>query len=191
MQRLGLFGGSFNPVTWGHLLVARAALEELNLDRLFFIPAAQSPFKPGQQMASGDTRLRLLRLALAGQTDFDVDDQELRRGGISYTIDTLRNYSERFPGAELFYLVGGDHAASLPLWHRAPELARLAEFVILLRPGSAPPQIPPPFRGRILHGIPFAVSASMVRARLRAGLPVDGLVPDAVAEALGESRIYG
>ena len=96
-MKLGLFGGSFDPVHLGHLLVAQAAMEELGLDRLFFIPAAQSPFKPENQPASASVRLQWLRLALAGKTNCEVDDQEIRRGGISYTIDTLRDYAKRFP----------------------------------------------------------------------------------------------
>ena len=112
-MKLGIFGGSFDPVHLGHLLVAQAAIEELGLDRLFFIPTAQSPFKPDSQPAPASVRLQLLRLALAGRTDCEIDDQEIRRGGISYTVDTLRDYAKRFPGAKLFYLIGTDHVAKL------------------------------------------------------------------------------
>src|SRR4051794_17151291 len=101
-----MFGGSFDPVHLGHLLVAQAATEELSLDRLFFIPAAQSPFKPDRVPTAAAERLRLLRLALAGKPEFELDDREILRGGVSYTIDTAREYAVRFSGAELFYLVG-------------------------------------------------------------------------------------
>ena len=107
-MKLGLFGGSFDPVHLGHLLVAQAAREELGLDRVFFIPTATSPFKAAAQPAPAPERLRMLRLALAGETHCQVDDQEIRRGGISYSIETIRNYLQAYPGAELFYLVGGD-----------------------------------------------------------------------------------
>src|SRR5689334_296412 len=96
-EKIGLFGGSFNPVQLGHLLVAQAALEELGLSRLFFIPAAQSPFKPGDGLAPANLRLQMLRLALVGNTNCEIDEQELRRGGVSYTIDTVRDYRKRFP----------------------------------------------------------------------------------------------
>ena len=96
-ERIGLFGGSFDPVHLGHLLVAQAAREELDLARLFFIPAAQSPFKPDSQPTPAPERLRLLRLALAGKTWCEIDEQEIRRGGVSYTIDTVRDYAGRFP----------------------------------------------------------------------------------------------
>ena len=189
-MKLGIFGGSFDPVHLGHLLVAQAALEELGLDRLFFIPAAQSPFKPENQPASAAVRLQLLRLALAGQVDCEVDDQEIRRGGISYTVDTLRDFERRFHGAELFYLVGADNVAKLNEWREPAELARRAEFVAIPRPGGAPAMFPPPFRGRRLRGFPFAVSSSEIRLRVRAGLPLENLVPAAVAEAIRNYRYY-
>ena len=132
--KIGLFGGSFDPVHLGHLLVAQAAVEELGLDRLFFIPAAQSPFKPDSKPAPAAVRLQLLRLALAGRTNYEIDEQEIRRGGVSYTVDTLRDYAKRFPAAELFYLIGTDHLEHLPEWREPAELARLAEFVEIPRP---------------------------------------------------------
>ena len=190
MQRIGLLGGSFNPVHLGHLLVAQAAREELQLSRLFFIPAAQSPFKPGRPLAPAEQRLRLLRLALAGQTDCEIDEQELNRGGVSYTIDTVRDYVRRFPGAHLVYLMGADHVPQLTKWRDADELARLVEFVVLPRPGQAAAPLPAPFRGRALVGFPLGVSSSQIRERVKAGLPIDLLVGPAVAEAIRNNRLY-
>jgi nicotinate-nucleotide adenylyltransferase len=189
-MKLGLFGGSFDPVHLGHLLVAQAAVEELGLDRLFFIPAAQSPFKPENQPAPAPARLQLLRLALAGRTNCEIDDQEIRRGGVSYTIETVRDYAKRFPQAELFYLIGADNAAKLSEWRQANELARLTQFVVTPRPGEAPVNFPAPFRGRTLKGFPLAVSSSEIRARVKAGLPVEPLVPPPVAEAIRAARLY-
>jgi nicotinate-nucleotide adenylyltransferase len=160
------------------------------LDRLFFIPAVQSPFKPDSQPAAAAERVRLLRLALAGQTGCAVDDQELRRGGVSYTIETLRDYARRFPRATLFYLIGADHVAELREWREAGELARLAEFVAVARPGEVPSPFPAPFCGRTLAGIPIGISSSQIRARVRAGLPIEHLVPAAVAEAIHNNRLY-
>ena len=190
MQRLGLFGGSFDPVHCGHLLVAQAACEELELGRLFFIPAAQSPFKPGTVPAPAGERLRLLRLALAGRTRCEIDDQELARRGASFTIETARDYGRRFPEAELYYLIGADHVAQLPQWREAEELARRLQFVVVPRPGETLPAPPPPFRLRVLRGFPLAVSSSQIRARVRAGDGIDGLVPAAVAEAIHNYRLY-
>jgi nicotinate-nucleotide adenylyltransferase len=188
--KLGIFGGSFDPVHLGHLLVAQAAIEELGLDKLFFVPAAQSPFKPENQPAPTPARLQLLRLALAGRTNCEIDEQEIRRGGVSYTIDTLRDYAERFPGAELFYLIGADHAAKLDKWREPDELARLVEFVVIPRPGESVLEFPKPFRGRILKGFPIEISSSQIRARVKAGLPVDHLMPPFVADAIRAAGLY-
>jgi nicotinate-nucleotide adenylyltransferase len=190
MQRLGLFGGSFDPIHLGHLLVAQAAREELQLSRLFFIPAAQSPFKPDRAPSPPKERLRLLRLALAGKEWCEVDDQEIKRGGISYTIDTVRDYSRRFPKAEIFYLIGADNVPSLPKWREAAELARLAQFAAIPRPGETATSFPKPFRGQMLHGFECAISSSAIRKRVHDGLPVDHLVPPAVAEAIHNNRLY-
>jgi nicotinate-nucleotide adenylyltransferase len=190
MKHIGLFGGSFDPVHLGHLLVAQAAREELGLAQLFFIPAAQSPFKPDTRPTSAQERLRLLRLALAGKTWCEIDEQEIRRGGISYTIDTVRDYAGRFPQARLFYLIGADHLLQLPKWRAAEELAQLAEFVVIPRPGQAATPFPAPFRGRWLAGFPLGVSSSQIRERVKAGLPIDHLVPFLVAEAIRNNRLY-
>jgi len=189
-MRLGIFGGSFDPVHCGHLLVAQTACEELGLARLFFIPAAQSPFKPQSAPAPAAERVKMLRLALADQTNYEVDEQEITRGGTSFTIDTLRDYARRFPKAELFYLIGADHVPTLPKWRDADELARLAEFVVIPRPGQPPAEFPAPFRGRELRGFPLGVSSSQIRERVKQGLSIRGLVPDAVAESIRNSKLY-
>jgi len=187
---IGIFGGSFDPVHVGHLLVAQAAREELRLDRLFFVPASQSPFKPDRAPTPGAERVRMLRLASAGWAWCEIDEQEVQRGGFSYTIETVRDYAARFAGANLFYLVGADHVSLLPKWREAGELARLAEFVVIPRPGQAEAVIPAPFRGRSLRGFPFGVSSSEIRARAKAGLPLEPLVPSAVGEAIRNNGLY-
>ncbi len=189
-MKLGLFGGSFDPVHLGHLLVAQAACEEVGLDRLYFIPAAQSPFKPGSEPAPAAERARLLRLALAGQTRFEIDLQEVARGGVSYTIDTVRDYARRFPGAELFWLIGADHVPTLPKWREAGALAAAVRFIVIPRPGQTPTALREPFRGVELVGFPLGVSSSQIRARVIAGMPVEWLVPAAVGAAVRNNRLY-
>jgi nicotinate-nucleotide adenylyltransferase len=190
VQRIGLFGGSFDPVHLGHLLVARAAKEELGLHRLYFVPAAQSPFKPEREPTPNRERVRLLRLALAGLEWCELDEQELRRGGVSYTIETVRDYVARFPRAEIFYLVGADHASQLRKWRAADELSQLVQFVVIPRPGEPACPLPSPFRGQQLAGFPMAVSSSQIRARVKARLPIDPLVPSSVAEAIRNYGLY-
>jgi nicotinate-nucleotide adenylyltransferase len=190
MQRIALFGGTFDPVHAGHLMVAQTAREEWSLARLFFIPAAQSPFKPERQPTCPAERLMLLRLALAGKEWCEVDEQEVKRGGLSYTIDTVRAYSNKFPEAQLFYLIGSDHVVQLPKWREAENLARAVEFLVIPRPGQNEALIPPPFRGSMLKGFPIGVSSSQIRQRVAKGLPIDHLVPFAVAEAIRNNRLY-
>jgi nicotinate-nucleotide adenylyltransferase len=189
-MKIGLFGGSFDPVHLGHLLVARAALEELALTKLFFIPAAQSPFKSNATPTPAALRLQMLHLALAGEMACEIDDLEINRGGLSYTVDTLRHYAKKYAGAELFYLIGSDQAALLPQWREAEALAQLAEFIVVPRLGHAPAAIPAPFRGRALRGFPNAISSTEIQARRRAGLPITHLTPPAVVEAIANNHLY-
>ena len=132
----------------------------------------------------------MLRLAFAGRTDCEVDDLEIQRGGTSFTIDTVRHFAKTYPGAKLFYLVGADNVPKLNQWREANELAKLAEFVVIPRPGDAPMPLPSPFRGRYLNGFPLGVSASQIRARAKAGLPLEPLVPTAVAQFIRNNRLY-
>jgi nicotinate-nucleotide adenylyltransferase len=190
MLRIGIFGGSFDPVHLGHQLVAQAAREELQLDRVFLVPAAQSPFKPDHQLALGLSRCALLRIAFAGKTWVELDTQELDRGGVSYSIETVANFRARFPKAELFYLIGADHVSQLPKWRDSSELARLVTFVIIPRPGEPPVEVPVGFQSLWLRGHPLGVSASGIRARIKAGQPVDLLTGSNVAEAIRNNRLY-
>jgi len=189
--RLGLYGGSFDPLHLGHLLVAQAALEELPLDRLFFIPAAQSPFKPGSRPAPDAARLRMLRRSLAGQSRVQVDCRELGRGGVSYSIDTVRDYRARWPEAGLFWLIGADHVPTLPQWREAPALASEVTFVVIPRPGQPEASLPPPWRLRHLKGWPLGVSSSGIRERIRRGLAYAHLVPGGAAEVIASEGLYG
>jgi nicotinate-nucleotide adenylyltransferase len=187
---MGIFGGSFDPIHIGHLLVAQAACEELGLERLFFVPAAQSPFKPASQPAPAMLRLRMLRLALVGKPNYEVDEQELTRGGVSFTIDTVRDYSRRFPEAKMFWLIGADHVPTLPKWREANELAELIEFIVIPRPGEIPAPSPPPFRVQVLNGWPLKLSSSEIRMRVKQGKPVAHLLPPGLAEVIEQNDLY-
>ena len=191
MTNIGIFGGTFDPVHNGHLMLADAALAELQLDRLSLVPAAHSPFKPGAPPAANGARMDLLQLAFVGCERCEIDPQEIRRGGTSYTVDTVRDYAARHPRAGLTCLIGADHVPTLPQWREAEALAGLAEFAAVPRPGEAPVQFPPPFRGRWLRGAPVAVAASDIRARVREGREIQHLVPPAVAGVIAKLNLYG
>lgn len=189
-MKLGLYGGSFDPVHCGHLLVAQAAVEELQLDRLLFVPAARSPFKSDQAPTPSSVRLRLLRLALAGHPEFDIHTIELDRGGVSYSIQTVESLSLQYPGAQLLWLIGADHVSTLPLWREAERLASLVEFVVIPRPGIDPVDAPGAFRLRWLRGWPLSVSSSEIRERAKVGKGIRGLVPDIVADTIRGEGLY-
>jgi nicotinate-nucleotide adenylyltransferase len=185
---IGLFGGSFDPIHHGHLIVAQVAREQLGLEVLRFVPAREQPLKRGKHYSSAEHRLAMLSLALAGTSGFAVETAELKRAGPSYTVDTLRDLRQSEPGAELVLLLGADAAAELPAWHEADRVAELARIVVFGRPGT---------NLSALSGISaridvpaINISATDVRERVRRGLPVRYWVPDAVAEYISAHRLY-
>ena len=190
LQSIAVFGGSFDPVHNGHVMIARSALAELELDRLIVMPAAQSPFKPDQTLAPAAARMEMLRAAFSGEPEIEISSWELDRGGVSYSIETLRALAAEHPEAQLFYLIGADHVATLPQWREADALAAAATFVVVPRPGAQEEAFPQPFRGRYLQGKPMAISASEIRERLRAGWSVANFVPPPVAQLLNSMQIY-
>lgn len=190
MTHLGIFGGTFDPVHNGHLMLADAALSELQLDRLYLVPAAQSPFKPEDTPTGNGARLELLQLAFADHDRCEIDPQELQRGGTSYTIDTLREYTARHPNATLTCLIGADHVPTLPQWRDAAQLSELAQFAAVLRPGEPPAAFPAPFRGQWLQGQPVDIAASDIRVRVRSGQDIQHLVPAPVAGAIAKHQLY-
>ena len=136
-MRLGLYGGSFDPIHIGHLLLAESALEQCRLDRVWFMPAKTSPHKRKQEPTDAEHRVEMLKLAIGGHEAFEVSLKEIERGGISYTVDTLRELSKENPGDELFLLLGADSLADLATWKSPDEICRLATLVVAGRPGPA------------------------------------------------------
>jgi nicotinate-nucleotide adenylyltransferase len=189
-RRIGLFGGSFDPVHSAHVMLARAALNELQLDRLFIVPAARSPFKPEQQPAPDEVRLAMLKAAFEEVAGCETERLELEREGASYAIDTVRAFGERFPEAELFYLIGADHVPTLPQWREADALAQILTFVVFPRSGGPEVEFPESFAGRCLESELMDISSSDIRARMREGKSVDHLLPPAVAAILSKKQIY-
>lgn len=138
-RRVGVFGGSFDPVHAGHLHAARAALEAFRLDRVVFVPAARPPHKPGRDLAGGDDRLAMIRIAIAGELRFDIHDLELRREGPSYTIDTVRALPPAIgepDDVEVFLILGSDNIPGLPDWREARALIERVQPVVIHREGD-------------------------------------------------------
>jgi len=184
--RIGVFGGSFDPVHHGHLIVASEAVRTLALDELRFVPARDQPFKRGRHGASPEDRLAMLRLAVANAPGFLVDPQECVRPGPSYTIDTLRALKAEHPDTSLSLLVGSDAAQDFPMWREAAAIRELATVVVLTRPGAAVP----PGVGSALPVPAIDISATVIRQRIRARESIRFLVPDAVARYIAEHCLY-
>jgi nicotinate-nucleotide adenylyltransferase len=185
---VGLFGGSFDPVHHGHLIVGQSAAEILGLDALRFVPAREQPFKRGRHGASPHHRAAMLDLAVAGSPGLQVERAELERSAPSYTVDTLRAIRAREPGIELTLLLGADAAAELAAWHQAAEIPRLATVVVFARPGVSVPVSP--LITRAIRVPAIEISATEVRRRAREGRSLRYWVPDPVAEYVTLHRLY-
>jgi nicotinate-nucleotide adenylyltransferase len=183
-MRIALFGGTFDPIHHGHLILARDAIEQLTLDRVIFIPAALSPHKPSLVPAPSVSRRAMIMAAIEGEPHFTMDECELHRFGPSYTIDTVELMHSRFASAELFYLIGHDNSAKLDTWHRIDDLRRLVQFVILDRDANADAPAGP----RIVRRID--ISATDIRQRVKRGLSIRYLVPDAVRHIIARDHLY-
>ena len=143
-ERIGILGGTFNPIHFGHLLIAQDAMEQLRLDRVKFIPSAQPPHKRYEGNATAAQRLAMIRLAVRGNPRFEVDDIEIRRGGTSYTVDTLAELRRRHPSARFWFIIGADSLRELHRWREVERLVRMCAFVTVARPGfQARPMVDP------------------------------------------------
>jgi nicotinate-nucleotide adenylyltransferase len=183
-MRIGIYGGTFNPVHHGHLILARQALEEFKLDRLIFVPAAESPFKIQNHTAPAGDRLAMLQSAISGEDRFAVDPLEIERGGVSYSIDTVKIFRSRDPKAELFFLVGEDNADRLTEWHRFEELKKLVCFVVLSRSEGFESSEYPVVQRRI------EISSTEIRNRVAKQESITYLVPESVKHYIEQHQLY-
>jgi nicotinate-nucleotide adenylyltransferase len=135
-MRLGIFGGTFDPVHYGHLLLAECCREQLCLDRVWFLPAAVPPHKQQRSLAPAAQRIEMLELAIAGHEGFEVCGYEIEEGGVNYTVDTLAHFKDEDPSRELFFLLGADSLRDLPTWKEPARLCQLAVPVVVGRPGA-------------------------------------------------------
>ncbi len=185
MSRIGVFGGTFDPVHVGHLAIAFAALESVPLDRILFVLARRSPLKERTPVASAEDRLAMLRLATADEPRFAVSRVELDREGPSYTVDTL----EHLAGPdELFLILGADALADMGRWHEPARIAQLATIVVAARPGS--PAVEPAHRRLVIDTPLCDISSRELRARAARGRSLRYLVPDTVWRYIQERGLY-
>lgn len=194
-RRIGVFGGTFDPPHVGHLLAASDAAERLQLDVVLWVPAAQQPLKTAETGTPPVDRVRMVELTIAGDRRHALEPTEVERGGLSYTVDTLRTLRGRHPGAELFLLLGEDAWQSFGSWRDPDRILELATVAVLMRdlevqsagvaePGGSPE------RPMMLPTRRIDVSATEIRSRVRAGLSIRGFVLEQVERYIAEHRLY-
>jgi len=171
MNRIGILGGSFDPIHNGHLLMAELARDKMRLDQVIFIPACCSPHKVNKALPDGLDRLNMVKLAIKGNPFFTASAMELKRGGISYTIDTLRALRAQYPKAQLFWITGEDNVQGLKTWKSFPEIIRLASFIAVSR-------------------LWFNVSSSGIRQRVKRKKTIRYLTPDSVIRYIKQHKLY-
>jgi nicotinate-nucleotide adenylyltransferase len=139
-MRLGLFGGTFDPIHYGHLILAECCRQQRQLDRVYFLPTAVPPHKQDRALTPGPTRIEMIELAIAGHEAFTVSPYEVEQGGVNYTVNTLTHFREQFPDAELFFLMGADMLDDLPNWRLAARVCELATPIVVRRCGTGEPR---------------------------------------------------
>ena len=191
-ERIGIFGGTFDPPHIGHLIAALCARHELGLDRVLMMVAGVPWQKVGvRELSESHHRRAMIELAVAGLDGLEVSTIELEREGNTYTVDTLRELHDRHRGAELFLIVGGDAAAGLPTWKEPDAVARLARLVVVARPPMVEAAPPAGWDHDVVEAPLVDLSSSEVRERLRRGQPVTFLTPEAVAVYVRVHGLYG
>jgi nicotinate-nucleotide adenylyltransferase len=183
VRKIGIYGGTFDPIHHAHLILAREAMETLQLEEVIFIPAAMSPHKL-ERPTPAAIRLEMLRAAIEGERRFRVDERELHRPPPSFTIDTIEEFVGAQPEAEIFYFIGSDNLPRLHTWHRIDDLQKLVRFVVLERGSTR--------SGSELLTIPrlIDISATEIRNRVATGASIRYLVPPAVAEIIQRHQLY-
>lgn len=195
-MRLGIFGGSFDPVHYGHLRLAEEAREQAKLDSVVFIPTQVSPFKVGRTQISGELRLEMLRRATEDNPAFQVSGREIKRPGPSYTVDTLRELEREHPDTERFFITGTDALRDLPKWREPEEVIRLTRFLVSVRPGVNKVEVltalPDAWEERVtfIEMPELDISSTYLRERLKIGYSVRYLVPRPVEEYILAQGLY-
>ncbi len=187
--RIGIFGGSFDPIHLGHLILAQEAATQLRLGRVLFVPTAVPPHKPSAVLTPISDRLRMVRLATQEWPLAEVVEHEVQ-GRVSYTVDTLRWCREAYAGwPDRFLIIGGDSLAEFGTWVAPDEIRSLATLAVYARPGWVVPEDAPPHT--LISGPALEISATTIRSRVRDGRPIRWWVPDAVARYIAEAGLYG
>jgi nicotinate-nucleotide adenylyltransferase len=184
LKKIAIYGGTFDPIHHGHLIVAREALERLELEKVIFIPARVSPLRKSAPIAKDELRLSMIQAAIENEPGFAADDCELRRPPPSYTIDTVEQIRQQIGGATIYCLIGEDNVGKLAKWRRFADLEKMVRFVVLDRSGQRPGHIYPIIRRKI------DISATEIRKRVATGRSIQYFVPKAVEEIVRREKLY-
>ncbi|GEA83433.1 MAG: nicotinate-nucleotide adenylyltransferase [Cellulomonas sp.] len=191
VTRLGVMGGTFDPVHHGHLVAASEVAARFGLDEVVFVPTGVPSFKQDQDVTPAEHRYLMTVIATASNPRFTVSRVDIDRGGVTFTVDTLRDLKAQRPGAEIFFITGADAIAQILTWKDAQELFSMAQFVAVTRPGHALSiEGLPEDRVHVVEIPALAISSTDVRARARAGQPVWYLVPDGVVQYIAKHQLY-
>lgn len=189
---LALLGAVFNPVHNGHLTIAAFARDFFHLDKVYFVPSGTPPHKTEQIVVSAKHRLAMLRLAIDKYDNFCVYDEEIKRGGVSYTADTIFSIRKQFPETPLYFIIGSDNLGEIVTWHRYKDICNSVTLCVTSRPGY-PMTVPHELAHAEIKIFPspeLAISSSLIRNNLEKGLTCDNLLPAGVAEYIRKNNLY-
>lgn len=201
MDKVGILGGTFDPIHNGHLAIAENARSTIGLDKVLFVPALVPPHKQDKTISAPEHRLKMVELALKDQPFFELSTIEITRGEVSYSIDTIRQLRQESPETEYYFIIGMDTLPEIQTWHMPEQLVRMCEFVVLARPGydsesitrndlGLSPEAVRKLKKHIIVTGPVDISATQIRAMASAGGSIKSLVPEAVNDYIFKHRLY-
>jgi len=189
MKRIGILGGTFNPIHIGHLTIAQMVCEQLKLDKVIFVPSYLPPHKSGRNVVSAKDRYAMVQLAIRGNRCFDISDFEIKKKGKSYSIETVTYFRDRlWPGAKVFFIIGGDLLPQLHTWRQIDDLVKIVSFVVVERPGYDVKVSE--LTVKFVEAPVPQTSSTYVRRRLASGKTVKYLIPDNVLRYIEKNKLY-
>lgn len=191
-MHIGLFGGTFNPIHFGHLIIAESLLNQTLIDRIIFIPAAIPPHKQDQTICSENHRFKMIQLAINNSPAFDVSDYEINKGDISYSIDTVEAFQKKYPSDRLYFIIGSDSLQDMYTWHEPDRLIHMIQVVVVRRAGADTDNVDAQYIKNVLWvNTPLIeISSSQIRQYVKEKKSIRYLVPQAVEQYIYENELY-
>jgi len=187
-MKIGILGGTFNPIHIGHLILAEEVREKLGLDKIIFVPTHLPPHKDAINIASANSRLKMLKLAIKGNKHFMVSDIEIKRPGRSYTIDTIKEFKNKYPNDEFYFIIGSDLVKYIEAWKDLSEIIKMVKFIAATRPGYPLEKIPEYIQKLGIRAVD--ISGFSVRDCIKENKSFRYLVPEAVFNYINKNKLY-